>query len=251
MGVVYVAGLPAGVFLMLYHRRHVLFGNASDTKIATTQSAYGFLYLSYGADAWWWEVEELLRKLLLSAVVVLVEAGSPVQVSGLCLLVRRALGLQRASACRLLGALPGDSRGDGFGMGPCPPRHLQTLGCGQRDVRTTARQPVCHVLRIPLGTCSSLVRSGNTGSVMVCFYFCVLCVVGLLAGLVVQGQGRRSILTGICNSLDRHDCTCDGIHRRVECRSCMEYCHELSQHSWSTRSSSNKCHRRLWWIACE
>ena len=33
----------------------------------------------YGPTAWWWEVEELIRKLLLSAVVVLIESGSPLQ----------------------------------------------------------------------------------------------------------------------------------------------------------------------------
>ena len=31
----------------------------------------------------WWEVEELVRKLLLSAAVVLVEPGSPLQVTAL------------------------------------------------------------------------------------------------------------------------------------------------------------------------
>ena len=34
----------------------------------------------YGPSAWWWEVEELVRKLFLSAVVVLIESGSPMQV---------------------------------------------------------------------------------------------------------------------------------------------------------------------------
>ena len=35
----------------------------------------------YGPSAWWWEVEELVRKLLLSAVVVLIQPGSPLQVT--------------------------------------------------------------------------------------------------------------------------------------------------------------------------
>jgi hypothetical protein len=35
---------------------------------------------SYGPTAWWWEVEELVRKLLLTAVAVLLDAGSPLQV---------------------------------------------------------------------------------------------------------------------------------------------------------------------------
>ena len=37
----------------------------------------------YGPTAWLWEVEELVRKLLLSAVVVLIDQGSPLQV-GCC-----------------------------------------------------------------------------------------------------------------------------------------------------------------------
>ncbi len=44
------------------------------------QATYGFLYLEYGPNAWWWEVEELVRKLLLSSLVVLIDAGSPLQV---------------------------------------------------------------------------------------------------------------------------------------------------------------------------
>ncbi len=44
------------------------------------QATYGFLYTDYGPTAWWWEVEELVRKLLLSALVVLIDAGSPLQV---------------------------------------------------------------------------------------------------------------------------------------------------------------------------
>ena len=80
MGAVYVFGLPAGVLFLLYRRRHTLFGNSKDPLIATTQSTFGFLYLSYGPTAWWWEVEELVRKLLLSAVVVLFDSGSPLQV---------------------------------------------------------------------------------------------------------------------------------------------------------------------------
>jgi hypothetical protein len=43
------------------------------------QKTYGFLYLEYGPTAWWWEVEELVRKLLLSSLVVLIDAGSPLQ----------------------------------------------------------------------------------------------------------------------------------------------------------------------------
>jgi hypothetical protein len=80
IGVVYVVGLPATVFIILYRRRHKLFGDPKDPFVATTRSTFGFLYEVYGPTAWWWEVEELVRKLLLSAVVVLIEPGSPLQV---------------------------------------------------------------------------------------------------------------------------------------------------------------------------
>ena len=83
-GILYVVGLPLGVFVVLYRRRGTGtgtgLGNTSDPFVATTKSKYGFLYEAYGPDAWWWEVEELVRKLLLSAVVVLIEPGSPLQV---------------------------------------------------------------------------------------------------------------------------------------------------------------------------
>jgi hypothetical protein len=35
---------------------------------------------AYGQGAWWWEVEELVRKLLLTSVVVLLDEGSALQV---------------------------------------------------------------------------------------------------------------------------------------------------------------------------
>ena len=82
IGVLYIVGLPIAVFAILFHRRHKLFGDATDPFVATTKETYGFLYEVYGPSAWWWEVEELVRKLLLSAVVVLFDSGSPLQVRG-------------------------------------------------------------------------------------------------------------------------------------------------------------------------
>ncbi len=79
VGLLYIVGLPASVFVILHRRRHKLFGDSVDPFVATTKSTYGFLYEVYGPSAWWWEVEELVRKLLLSAVVVLIEPGSPLQ----------------------------------------------------------------------------------------------------------------------------------------------------------------------------
>ena len=83
MGIVYIAGLPIVVFSLLYRRRKQLYGDPGDAVVEANRVAYGFLYEVYGPTAWWWEVEELVRKLLLSAVVVLFESGSPLQVRGL------------------------------------------------------------------------------------------------------------------------------------------------------------------------
>jgi hypothetical protein len=74
---VYVVGLPLVIFVMLYKRRRNLFGPDSDENLRK----YGFLYDGYGPVAWWWETEELLRKLLLTAVAVLLDPGSPLQAS--------------------------------------------------------------------------------------------------------------------------------------------------------------------------
>jgi hypothetical protein len=73
----YVVGLPVAIVVILWRRRERLFGSRS----GLTRAMYGFLYEPYGPTAWWWEVEELVRKLLLSAVVVLIDAGSPLQVT--------------------------------------------------------------------------------------------------------------------------------------------------------------------------
>ena len=76
MIVLYVGGLPLMIIATLYKHRKTLFGPGSDT----TEKTYGFLYFDYGPDAWFWETEELLRKLLLTSVAVLLDQGSPLQV---------------------------------------------------------------------------------------------------------------------------------------------------------------------------
>jgi hypothetical protein len=77
MGALYVVGLPLSIAIILVKRRRMLFGDGS----AETRRVYGFLYEAYGPVAWWWEVEELLRKLFLTALVVLMDPGSPLQVT--------------------------------------------------------------------------------------------------------------------------------------------------------------------------
>jgi len=77
MAILYAFGLPMAAFWILFRRRHKLFGLRS----METRAKWGFLYESYGSTAWWWEVEELVRKLVLSAVVVLMDQGTALQVS--------------------------------------------------------------------------------------------------------------------------------------------------------------------------
>ncbi len=79
--VVYVVGFPLGVLVLLHRNRYTLHGDAADPAVVATKNKLGFLYEVYGPSAWWWEVEELIRKLLLSALVVLIEPGSPLQIT--------------------------------------------------------------------------------------------------------------------------------------------------------------------------
>jgi hypothetical protein len=72
MGCVYVVGLPVAVFGILWRERGSLFGPHSDV----TRDKWGFLYEVYTPSGWFWEVEEMLRRLLLVSVVVFVDSGS-------------------------------------------------------------------------------------------------------------------------------------------------------------------------------
>lgn len=42
---------------------------------------WGYLYESYGARAWFWEIEEMVRKVFLTCFVVLLDNTSPLQVT--------------------------------------------------------------------------------------------------------------------------------------------------------------------------
>jgi hypothetical protein len=75
MVVVYVVGLPLVSFALLWRHRTLLFGSSSGAR--AVQRRLGFLYEGYGQSAWLWEVEEQVRKLLLAAMAVLLDAGSP------------------------------------------------------------------------------------------------------------------------------------------------------------------------------
>ena len=44
IGLIYVAGLPIAVFVILFRRRHKLFGDATNAYVSKTRETYGFLY---------------------------------------------------------------------------------------------------------------------------------------------------------------------------------------------------------------
>ena len=74
MAALYTAGLPVAILVILWKLRNRLEDDDTEEK-------YGFLYATYGHNAYLWEVVELVRKLLLSALVVLMSEGSPLQVT--------------------------------------------------------------------------------------------------------------------------------------------------------------------------
>ena len=43
-GAVYVVGFPLGILVLLFRRRHKLFGSDADPFVATTRAKNGFLY---------------------------------------------------------------------------------------------------------------------------------------------------------------------------------------------------------------
>ena len=74
MGLLFTFGMPATIFYVLWRRRSRL----SDPQV---EASWGFLYETYGTRAYLWEVEELVRKLWLTAIVVLMPTGIPLQVT--------------------------------------------------------------------------------------------------------------------------------------------------------------------------
>ena len=138
VAVFYVVGLPVTVFVLLWRRRHALFlssvstdatvTSASPEVVAKNRAKYGFLYEAYGPSAYFWEAEELVRKLLLSAIVVLIPTDSPLQVWMLA--VRADVPLAVVELVNSVSyphhygqcALAGDCGGAGQRLGPCPAR---------------------------------------------------------------------------------------------------------------------------------
>ena len=87
--VLYTVGIPATFFCVLWNTARKQ-ADALDLKTAEGVAAarqakrylarYGLLYAKYEIRCWWWEMVELLRKLLLTGVVVFVVPGSVTQI---------------------------------------------------------------------------------------------------------------------------------------------------------------------------
>ena len=77
------SGCYKGTRLCLCARRVFALGLNCSSALGSAPAVSVMLctrYDSYGPRAWWWETEELLRKLLLTSVAVLLDPGSPLQV---------------------------------------------------------------------------------------------------------------------------------------------------------------------------
>eukprot|EP00959_Pyramimonas_sp_CCMP1952_P079164 1654735-Pyramimonas_sp.AAC.1 len=60
------------------HLRHWV--HLRDERTAT--SDIGFIFVMYHANTWWYEIADLVRKLILTSLITFVEKGSSVQVPG-------------------------------------------------------------------------------------------------------------------------------------------------------------------------
>lgn len=69
----YPIGIPLATFLILYSNRDRL------TETATFYK-YGFLYGGYKENRWWFEIVELMRKLVLTSIIIFVSQGTASQI---------------------------------------------------------------------------------------------------------------------------------------------------------------------------
>eukprot|EP00937_MAST-01D_sp_MAST-1D-sp2_P000945 g945.t1 len=100
MIIVFPVGVPLFVAVMLYKMRDKLFepldseavivrdsdGEIVRTPHHNTSRYMGSLYVAYSSRFYYWEVIELLRKVLLTGVILLVEPGSSTQLATGCLI---------------------------------------------------------------------------------------------------------------------------------------------------------------------
>ncbi len=76
---IYVIGIPAYTWYQLYSN-HELFTTKKRWLREEVESKYGALFLPYKKSFWYWEVIEMIRKMLLTGGMVLVAPGSSSQI---------------------------------------------------------------------------------------------------------------------------------------------------------------------------
>ena len=76
----FVLGYPLAILLLLWKRRNKLTANVADgtkgNKGNELSAGLGFLYENYSENCWFWEVLELVRKVILTSVLVLIGGES-------------------------------------------------------------------------------------------------------------------------------------------------------------------------------
>ena len=76
--VVYIIGLPFGMFMALYKNRQHLFDTASKEH-ERVKASYGGLYLQYEEKYWWFEMVVVLQKMIMTGAMCVIAPGSSLQ----------------------------------------------------------------------------------------------------------------------------------------------------------------------------
>lgn len=81
----YIIGIPAFFFGVLYVNRHALHapedGSPAHPDHASMKSRFGFLYSSYKPNLWWWEIVTLSQKLLLTGLIIFIRPDTVSQLA--------------------------------------------------------------------------------------------------------------------------------------------------------------------------
>ena len=82
---VWVVGIPLGIFVMLWKNKKYLHQEDSYTeeeqkKHDEVVAEFGTLYLQYEREYWWFEIVVIFKKMLLTGPMVIMAAGSSVQI---------------------------------------------------------------------------------------------------------------------------------------------------------------------------
>jgi hypothetical protein len=77
--IVYVIGIPAVTFFLLHRNKDTILDGTAEEQDAL-KKIYGSLYNQYEGRYYWWEVAEMIKKMLLTGGLVLLAPGSTAQI---------------------------------------------------------------------------------------------------------------------------------------------------------------------------